>query len=195
MACRCGASIVTAPCPEKVFDRSQYAPGFVAHLVVAKCADGIPLYRLEKQCARIGVPVTRSTMTDLFHRTAELLAPLSQRIIERIGERPIVFADETGITMQSSTKHAFIWTFLAEQLIGCVFRTGRSGETPARVLGNSTGELVVEAKEDSDAFPALDLIRDMYIVEHDAETLGIIGTDAHLALWRERSRPMMARLL
>ena len=78
VACRCGSSIVTAPCPEKVFDRSQYTPGFVAYLIVAQCADAIPLYRLEKQFARVGVPVARSTMTDLFHRAAELLAPLSE---------------------------------------------------------------------------------------------------------------------
>ncbi len=48
-------------------------------------------------------------MTDLFHRAAELLAPLSCRILERIGQREIVFADETSIKMQSSTKRAFAW--------------------------------------------------------------------------------------
>jgi transposase len=224
VACRCGSSIVTAPCPEKVFDRSQYTPSFVAYLIVAKCADAIPLYRLEKQFARVGVPVARSTMTDLFHRAAELLAPLSERIIERIGRSPIVSADETPIKMQSSTKRAFIWTFLGEQLVGYVFSTGRSGDTPARVLGDSTGELVADlytgynkvtepgrrnragclaharrkifdAKENSDALPALELIRDIYVVEHDAATLGIVGTEAHLALRRERSRPLFARLL
>ena len=57
-------------------------------------------------------------MTDLFQRAAELLAPLYKRIIERIGVSPIVFADETGIKTQSSTKHAFTWTFLADQLVG-----------------------------------------------------------------------------
>ncbi len=140
VACRCGSSIVTAPCPEKVFDRSQYTPGFVAYLIVAQCADAIPLYRLEKQFARVGVPVARSTMTDLFHRAAELLAPLSEpnieQSIERIGRSPIVSADETPIKMQSSTKRAFIWTFLGEQLVGYVFSTGRSGDTPARVSGS-----------------------------------------------------------
>ena len=49
-----------------------------------------------------------------------------------------------GIKMQSSTKRAFIWTFLADQLVGYFFSTGRSGEVPARVLGDSTGELVVD---------------------------------------------------
>ena len=228
VACRCGSSIVTAPCPEKVFDRSQYTPGFVAYLIVAQCADAIPLYRLEKQFARVGVPVARSTMTDLFHRAAELLAPLSEpnieQSIERIGRSPIVSADETPIKMQSSTKRAFIWTFLGEQLVGYVFSTGRSGDTPARVLGDSTGELVADlytgynkvtepgrrnragclaharrkifdAKENSDALPALELIRDIYVVEHDAATLNIVGTEAHLALRRERSRPLFARLL
>ncbi len=59
-------------------------------------------------------------------------------------ERTSASAGEMGIKMQSSTKRAFIWTFLADQLVGYFFSTGRSGEVPARVLGDSTGELVVD---------------------------------------------------
>ena len=48
LACRCGEGIVTAEGAAKVVDKGQYGPGLVAHAVVAKCADSIPLYRLEK---------------------------------------------------------------------------------------------------------------------------------------------------
>jgi transposase len=224
LACSCGDYIVTAPCPDKVFDRSPYAPSFVAHLVVAKCDDGIPLYRLEKQYARTGIPIARSTMTDLFHRAAELLAPLSRRILARIGRSPIVFADETTLKMQTSSKKAYVWVFLTDKLVGFDFSPSRSGDTPARTLGDSTGELVVdqytgynqvtlpgrrhragclaharrkifEAKELPEAVAALDLIRDIYLVEHDARAAGCEGTDEHLAMRIERSRPLMARLL
>lgn len=224
LSCTCGDYIVTAPCPEKLIDRSPYAPSFIAHLVVAKCDDGIPLYRLEKQYARCGVPIARSTMTDLFHRAAELLAPLSRRILARIGKSPIVFADETSIKMQTSSKRAFFWVFLAEKLVGFEFSTSRSGDTPNRILGDSTGELLVdlytgynqvtapgrrrragclaharrkifEAKDDPQAAAALDLIRDIYVVEHDARTAGCEGTAQHLEMRRQRTRPLMARLL
>ena len=224
LSCSCGEYIVTAPCPDKVIDRSQYTPAFVAHLVVAKCDDGIPLHRLEKQFARCGIPIARSTMTDLFHRAAELLAPLSRRILERIGASPIVFADETTLKMQTSSKKAYVWVFLTDKLVGFDFNPSRSGDTPKRILGESTGELVVdlytgynevtspgrrnragclaharrkvfEAKELPEAAVALDLIRDIYVVEHDARAAGVEGTAAHLALRKARSRPLMALLL
>lgn len=222
-ACACGEYIVTAPCPDRISDRSPYAPSFIAHLITAKCDDGIPLYRLEKQYARCGIPIARSTMTDLFHRAAELLAPLSRRILERVGQSPIVFADETSIKMLGSEKRAFVWVFLTEKLVGFEFSTSRSGDTPQRVLGDSTGELMVDlytgynavtapgrrtragclaharrkifaVRDDPGAAAALDLIRDLYVVEHDARAAGCQGTEAHLQMRRTRSRPLLARL-
>ena len=35
----------------------QYGASFLAHIAVAKCADHLPIYRLEKELARKGVPV------------------------------------------------------------------------------------------------------------------------------------------
>jgi transposase len=224
LACTCGGHIVTAPCPDKMADRCAYAPSFVAHLIVEKCEDGIPLYRLEKQYARLGIPIARSTMTDLFLRAASLLAPLAHRILARIAQGKIVFADETSIKMLGSDKRAFFWVFLADSLIGFDFSTSRSGDTPLRILGDSTGELVVDlytgynkvtapgrrrragclaharrkifaAKDVPGATVALELIRDLYVVEHDAREADCEGTDQHLQMRRERSRPLMARLL
>jgi transposase len=88
LACTCGGHIITAPCPDKLAERCTYAPSFVGHLIVEKCEDGIPLYRLEKQYARLGIPIARSTMTDLFHRAAELLAPLGQPGRLRLQHQP-----------------------------------------------------------------------------------------------------------
>ena len=38
LACACGQGVVTAPAPAKVVDRGEYGPGFLAHVVTAKCA-------------------------------------------------------------------------------------------------------------------------------------------------------------
>jgi len=43
LACSCGQHILTAPVPEKVFDKTIYGPSFMAHLVVSKCCDSIPM--------------------------------------------------------------------------------------------------------------------------------------------------------
>jgi transposase len=71
VACSCGSHIVTAEPPPKPFERGHYGPGFVAHLVTMKCADSIPLHRLAKQYQRLGIPMSRSTLTDLFHAASE----------------------------------------------------------------------------------------------------------------------------
>jgi transposase len=224
LSCSCGRHIVTAPCPDKLADRSPYTASFIAALIVHKCEDGIPLYRLEKQFERVGIPMARSTMTDLFHRGASLLSPLAARILVRIAASEIVFADETSLKMQSSDKRAFVWTFLDEVFTGFVFSPTRSGSVPVTVLGESQGELmadlytgynaitvpgrrrragclaharrkVFEAKANVEAQSALDIIRDLYIVEHDARAAGIEGTDEHLAVRGSRSRPLVAKLL
>ena len=60
LACRCGEGIVVADAPARVVDKCQYGPGFIAHVVTAKCADSIPLYRQAKALQRAGVPVRSS---------------------------------------------------------------------------------------------------------------------------------------
>lgn len=224
LACSCGEYIVTADAPERVFDKTQYGPGFVAHLVVQKCADSIPLYRLEKQFARTGIPISRSTMTDLFHRAGRLVQPLVDRLAVLVRESDLVLADETAHRMQSSTKRPFLWTFVAGNIVLYRFAVDRSGKTPEAVLGNSKGILLVDAYsgynsvttpegreragclaharrklfDASTIFPeaseALSIIRDIYIVEREAKDAKIVGTDAHRALRAERSVPLMGKL-
>ncbi|MGZ6674026.1 MAG: IS66 family transposase [Solirubrobacteraceae bacterium] len=223
-ACSCGEYIVTAPCADKTTDKTRYAPSFIAHLIVAKCSDSIPLYRLEKQYQRVGIPIARSTMTDLFHRNAEVLAPLVELLLKRIAGSDIVLADETSIRLQRTTKRGYLWAFIAGRDIAYVFSPDRSGKTPSTILGSSKGTLLVDAYtgynkvtapdgrtragclaharrklfEAKDAAPeaqtALDLIRDIYVVEHNAKAQDIVGTDAHLALRQTRTRPLLAQL-
>jgi transposase len=149
VTCPCGEYVKTADAPLKWVEKCQYAPSLVAHLIVAKCADSIPLYRLEKEFDRIGVPLSRSTMTDLFHRAALLLAPLVARLLALIRAAEIVRADETSkkVMSEGHCRTGFIWTFRAripEPLITYVFAPDRSGETPKQVLGGSKGTLVVD---------------------------------------------------
>jgi transposase len=150
LVCPCGGHVVTAEGPPKWVEKSQYAPSFVASVITSKCADSIPLYRLEKELERIGVPVARSTLTDLFHRAAEQVGPLVRRMEELVREALIVRADETSKKMMAAKKchTGFIWTFrtrLPKPLIVYRFAASRSGETPRDVLGGTKGYLVVDA--------------------------------------------------
>ena len=145
LACSCERHIVTAPAPVRVYDKCQYGASFIAHLVVAKCADSIPIYRLEKAYERVGVPISRSTMNELFHRAAELLKPIYDDLLRSIRCEHVVHADETPLRMQVRKKRAYVWTFRAAKNVAYVFTKSRSSETPRKVLGGTSGVLVVDA--------------------------------------------------
>ena len=226
LTCKCGEGVITADPPARVYDKAQYGPGLIAHIVVAKCADSIPHYRLEKMYERGGVYLSRSTMMDQFHRAAELLEPLSTRLVELVAEKEMVQADETPVRVMApeKTRRAYIWTFLShepEPLICYRFSPDRSGQTPSEVLGASKGTLVVDGysgynpvttpdgrerggclahvrRKFFDAWSnapeaqiAMNQLRAVYAVEHEALALGISRTEAHLRLRQEKSKPLM----
>ncbi len=154
LRCKCGDYVVTAPGTPKVIEKGRYGASFLAHLAVAKCGDHLPLYRLEKDFARQGFPLARSTMNELLHRAAEITAPIARRLLDKIRVRDVVLADETRLRMQDGgegkPKTGFVWTFVGpddqgEQDVAFVFADSRSGETPRRVLGGTHGYLLADA--------------------------------------------------
>ncbi|WP_368670405.1 transposase [Myxococcus sp. AM011] len=96
LVCPCGAGILTAPAP-KAIEQGQYGPGFLAHVVTAKCCDSIPLYRQAKALARAGMPVARTTLCDVFHEVGRATAPLAERLLA-LGRKNYLFVgnDEAG---------------------------------------------------------------------------------------------------
>lgn len=224
LACPCGQYIVTAPGPDLGIEGTRYGNGLRAYVVTSKCADALPLYRMAKQFQRLGIPIPRSTLTDLFHQVARRLTPLSDRLVELVAESDVVLADETPMKMQHPDKRGYVWTFIGGDIVVYRFSPDRSGETPSAVLGDSRGALVVDmytgynevtsAKNRvraaclaharrklfdalataPEAKTALELIRDVYVVEHDAKTSGVVRTSEHLRMRQARSKPIMQRL-
>lgn len=225
-ACACGQFIATADGAARPIEGGHYGAGFLAHIAVTKCADAMPLHRMAKQYQRLGIPMSRSTLTDLFHATAEKLAPLSQRLVTLVAASEIVQADETSLVMQQPFKRGFVWTFLSDEIIAYRFAPDRSGETPLAVLGGTHGTLVVDAYTgynrvvdvdgrarssclahvrrkffeahvggQANARRALDLILDIYRVEHEAKQRGIVRSAAHLELRQTRGRAAMDAFL
>jgi transposase len=228
LRCRCGGCVVTAPGAPKVVEKGQYGASFLAHIAVAKCADHLPIYRLEKELARKGVPVARSTMNELLHRASGLLAPVWTRLLDVIRTRDIVLADETRLRILKDAtgkpKTGFVWTFGAAAANGGFdvayhFADSRSGATPRSLLEGTKGVLLVDGysgyndiekvssrrraaclahvrryffeslKTAPLAQEALDLITELYRVEHDAKQQRL-SEAAHLELRKQRAGPI-----
>jgi transposase len=151
LRCRCGEGIITAEGPPKVYDKARFGPSFMAQVAVSKCADALPLYRQAKAYRRVGVPVDDSTLGDLFHRTAELVKPIYDRLVDVISKKEIVLADETSHRVQApkKTRTAWLWSFIGQEqddreLIAFVYSPNRSSETPKRILAGTVGKLLTD---------------------------------------------------
>jgi transposase len=148
--CTCGCFAIGAA-PVRVVEGGVYGPGLHAHVVVAKCCDSIPLDRQARSFARSGVLLSKSTLCDMFHRSANFLTPLSRRILELIAAVTYVNADETSLRVlqKNECRRGFVWDFIAKDdaghtMVAYRFSPDRSGQTPMEVLGNSTGFLQVD---------------------------------------------------
>ena len=68
---------VQAPLPPAPIPRCTVGAGLLAHVIVSKWVDHLPLYRLESILARLGWDVARSTLCDQMMACARLLTPLT----------------------------------------------------------------------------------------------------------------------
>jgi transposase len=144
--CPCG-HIFTGDGPERVTEGTHYGPALYANAIVSKCADAIPLNRMSKRFSRQGLHVARSTLTNLYHRGAELLEPIQKRLLEIVAASYYVNADETSQPVMDvgQCRRGFIWTFIANGIIGYIFSATRHGKTAKDFLEGTVGILQVDA--------------------------------------------------
>ncbi len=96
-SCRQCEAITQAPAPSLPIRRGRAGPGLLAHVLVAKFCDHLPLYRQSEIYAREGVELERSTLADWVGQSAALLRPLVDALERHVmaGER--LHADDTPV--------------------------------------------------------------------------------------------------
>ena len=95
-ACRtCEGVVVQAPAPARLIEGGLPTEATVAHVVVSKYADHLPLYRQAQIYARQGIKLDRSTLSDWTGRAAFLLRPVHAHLLQTLRRSPKLFADET----------------------------------------------------------------------------------------------------
>ena len=98
-ACRpCQSGVVTALAPAKVIDKGLPHASLVAHVLVSKYEDHLPLNRQATRFEREGIPLARSTLGGWVKHAARELAPLVERMWERVGpDAHLVQVDASGL--------------------------------------------------------------------------------------------------
>ena len=151
-ACRyCKDRVTSPPLPPRPIARGIAGPGLIAQIVVAKFGDHLPLYRQEDFFTRHGLHIPRSTLCDWVQAAAELLRPLYERQKELVLKSPVLWTDDTPVTLLSSgqagSRTARFWTYIADEHPYSVydFTESRARDGPASFLQGFEGYLHADA--------------------------------------------------
>ena len=95
-------------------------PGLLAHLLVSKLGDHLPLYRLEKIFDRSGIDIARSTMCAWMLACGQLIKPLVELMAKRVKQSDVVHTDDTRVPVRDETikgkcKSGRIWTYIGDE--------------------------------------------------------------------------------
>jgi transposase len=151
-ACREG--MMQAPAPAYLIEAGIPTEALLAHIAVAKYADGQPLYRQEAIFGRDRVELSRNLMAGWMGRIGFHLDSLADRVFEHIRAGARIFADETTLpTLEpgaGKAKIAWLWTYARDDrsfggtgppMVAYRFEDSRGGDRPDHHLTGFAGLL------------------------------------------------------
>jgi|TARA_B100000315_G_scaffold140717_1_gene129781 transposase len=119
MACACCERFHQAELPSRPIERGRPGPGLLAHVLVNKYADHLPLYRQSKIFEREGIDLDRSTLAGWVGQSTALLAPLADAVGRHVLGGQAIFADDTPVKLLSpgagKTKTARLWVYARDE--------------------------------------------------------------------------------
>jgi transposase len=150
--------IVQAEAPSRPIERGLAGPGLLAHVLVSKYCDHLPLYRQSEMYARQDVELERSTLADWVGGCSQLLSPLVEALSRYVLAASKLHADDTPVPVLSpgngKTKTGRLWTYVrddrpagdkAAPAVWFAYSADRKGEHPERHLEKFRGTLQADA--------------------------------------------------
>jgi transposase len=147
-----GPAVIAASKPAGPIDKGLPGPGLLAHIIVSKYLDHLPLYRQERMFARQGVELARSTTCDWMAACADLLRPLYDLMVSVVLQSRWLHTDDTSIKNldhePGTTATARFWTYLGDRehpYNVFDFTLNRQRDGPAQFLKDYRGYLHADA--------------------------------------------------
>ena len=114
LSCRLCDTVVAAPAPDHAIARGRAGAGLLAHIVVSKYDDHLPLYRQAEIFARGGVSLETSTLSGWVGATAAALKPLVDALATDVLSSETLHVDDTPVPVLApgtgKTKTGRLWT-------------------------------------------------------------------------------------
>jgi transposase len=175
------ASVIAAPMPDHPVAKCKADGGLLAHLVVSKFADHLPLYRQDGIFEREGVNIPRATQSSWLMQIYESIRPLGAAFRQAIFESDVLFTDDTPLPLQDKgngkLKKARIWAYVKRgkgpPLVVYDFSIDRSKKRPLEYLKGYQGYINADAYSNGesgclDMKPMLDFGIFQRIRDHEA---------------------------
>ena len=119
VSCKSCETISQAPLPSRPIEKGRPRPGLLAHILVSKYGDHLPLYRQSQIMARMRIDINRSTLAGWVGKSCALLERLSDKLRDHVFEGQALFADDTPIKLlapgNGKTKTARLWIYSRDE--------------------------------------------------------------------------------
>lgn len=158
LSCASCQRIVQPLAPSRPIERGIAGPGLLAHVLVSKYCDHLPLYRQSQIYAREGIDLDRSTLADWVGGASALLDPLVTAIGRYVLATYKIHGDDTPVPVlcpgRGTTKQGRLWTYVRDDrpagsadppAVFFRYSPDRKGERPRAHLANFTGVLQADA--------------------------------------------------
>jgi len=147
------AGVIAAPMPDHPIAKCKADVGLLAHVIVSKFADHLPLYRQDGIFEREGVAIPRATQTSWLMQIYESITPLEETLRRAIFESDVLFTDDTAIPLQvkgnGKLKKARLWVYVrggtGPPLVAYDFSIDRSKRRPLDYLADYHGYVHADA--------------------------------------------------
>jgi transposase len=158
LACGRCDKIVQAEAPSRPITRGMAGPGLLAHVLVSKYGNHLPLYRQQEIYERQGVELDRATLADWVGQTSALLQPLVEALRRHVMGAEKLHADDTPVPVLApglgKTKLGRLWTYVRDgrpagdqtpPAVWFAYSPDRKGEHPQAHLRDFSGMLQADA--------------------------------------------------
>lgn len=147
---RCDETVSIASMPKLFLPKSIATPSLVAHAIVSKYEDHLPLYRQEQIWARLGVEMPRNTVCGWIMAASEVCMPMKEALLKELITSNYLQADETPLQVmdepnRKNTSTSYMWVYRNhrpdKKIIVFDYQQTRQAQWPKQILKDFKGYL------------------------------------------------------
>lgn len=146
--------MIKAPMSKLPIEGSLASSSALAQVIVDKYANGIPLYRQSQDFDRIGLSISRQTLSNWIMISSDLLDIVYKAMVKTLLTKDILHADETTLQVlkesgKATKTKSYMWLYRTgryskNQILIYDYQPTRGGDNPKRFLSDFKGYLHVD---------------------------------------------------